>query len=588
MRGPADDQIRDALDKILDSKGFSNSERMRRFLRYTVGQTLRNQPDQLKEYAIGMEVFDRTAGYDPRVDSIVRVEARRLRSKLKAYYAGEGKEETIRISFRPGSYIPAIEGTSAKVETEERVTISPDLRPSIAVLPFASLSSCAAANDVFADGLTDELIHALSRLDQLRVVARTSAFVYKSKSVDVRTAGRELGVASLLEGSVRREGNRVRVTALLVDAASGFELWSGQFDRELTSIFAIQEDLAAEICKVLRVHLSGAATQIVPLDAYQFYLEGLFYSSRATPANLRKGIEGFSRALIIEPRFAAAHAGLAGCYAQLMLFGHQCPRDLAPLARAAIQEALSLNAEHPDALCWRGFLEAAYDWDWPAAERTLRQVLKLNANHVEARQWLAALVLLPTGRVAEALRVSLEATRLDPASLMTNVILGLAYYCQRDFAAATGQFRRNAEIDPGFYGGRRLMASVLLEQGEFEEAAAVLESALPLAGEDPRIHAAIGFTLGYAGREAEASAIASQLDEESKRRYVSPFDQAMIQIGLAQHGPALDLFWQAAEDRSVWLAMLNIDPLFDELREQPRFQTLLDLVFAKVPAEGYS
>lgn len=586
VRAPAENQVREAVDKILTSKAFVNSERMRRFLRHTVDRALGNQPDQLKEYSIGLEVFDRSPDYDPRVDSIVRVEARRLRAKLKAYYAGEGKAEPVRISFPSGSYVPMFQVVVSRSESEEPVAIATDTRPSVAVLPFSSLST-DPENEVFADGLTDELIHALSLLDQLRVVARTSVFAYKGTPVDIRAAGLALGVSSILEGSVRRDGSRVRVTALLVEVATGYELWTEQFDRELTGIFAIQEELAAAICKVLRVHLSGTSVQIVPLDAYQFFLEGLFYSSRLTPQQLKRGVDSFSRALIIEPRFAAAHAGLAGCYAQLMLFGHQRPRDLAPLARAAIQEALSQNPESPDALCWRGFLESAFDWNWAAAERTLRRVLELSPNHVEARQWLAALVLFPQGRIVEARRICLEASRLDPASLVTTTILGLAHYCHGDFVAAGDQLRRAMQIDPAYYGGRRVLASVLLEQGEFEEAVAILESALPLAGEDPRIQAAIGFTLGYAGREAEAQRIAGELEKEAERRYVSPFDRAMVQIGLAHADQALDLLWKAAAERSLWLGMLNVDPLFDELRNHPRFQALLDLVFGKVPPEGH-
>ena len=550
--GPAAAQVQEVLGKIMMSKGFVNSERMQRFLRYTVDKTLAGKTEDLKEYSVGLEVFDRPGNYDPRVDSIVRVEARRLRSKLKAYYAGEGKAETVRITFPSGSYTPVFEGLPVPVTAEAQVRLPADPRPAVAVLPFASLSE-DPGNEVFADGLTDELIHALSRLDQLRVVARTSVFQYKHQAIDLRTVGRDLGVTSILEGSVRRDGGRIRVTALLIDVTSGFELWSDQFDREVTDIFAIQAELAAAICRVLRVRLSVGTVQIVPLDAYQFFLEGLFYSSRVTPANLLLGVESFSRALIIEPRFANAHAGLAGCYSQLMLFGNQRPHDLAPLARAAIQEALSINPDLPDALTWRGFLEAAYDWDWLAAEATLRKVIELSPSHSEARQWLAALVLCPLGRIEEARQLSLEAARLDPASLTTNAILGLSYYFHRDFVAATEQFRRTTQIDPGFYGGRRLLASVLLEQGEFEEAVAILESALPLAGDDPRILAAIGFALGYAGREAEAIDISRRLEEESHRRYVSPFDRAIVELGLAHFDRALELL-VASRRRPLHLA----------------------------------
>jgi TolB-like protein/Flp pilus assembly protein TadD len=597
---PDESAIRDAVARIDISKPFANSERMRRFLDYTVRKTLSGDRDALKEYSIGLEVFDRPDEYDPRVDSIVRVEARRLRSKLKTFYSAEGRTDPVRIIFAEGSYVPTFAWTSphpAPAPSGEvqvaLVTPSGDTRASIAVLPFAMLG-CDPDSEYFCDGLTDELIHALSRLDRLRVVARTSVFQFKGAALDVREIGRRLGVESVLEGSVRGEGRRLRITTQLIGVADGFELWGERYDCDSSAALAVQEEIAQTIATILNARLATepksrlSSVPALPKDAYQFYLEGLYFSYRLTPPNQRHAIESFGRALSIEPRFAAAHAGLAGCYCQLAIFGADPPRRTYPLAHAAVGQAIGLDPDLPDGHLWLGFLKAVHDWDWRQAEDFFSKAIELSPSFADARYWFGGVVLNPLGRFREAKLQFHKALELDPASLVTNGGLAGTYYLENDLDAAAEQFRRTIELDPRQYGARRMLGLVLLQQGEFEKAISTLEEALPLAGGDPRVRATLGLTLGFAGREAEAVAVAEGLEAEARVGYVSPYDRAAVQIGLGNQDGACALLEDAAAERTPWLAMLKVDPMFNELRTEPRFQALVDHIFPAGAEQGGS
>jgi len=264
------------LEKILASEPFAHSGRISRFLRFVVEHTLAGRGGELKEYLIGVEVFDKAASYDPRIDPIVRVEARRLRAKLKRYYETAGRDDGVRIEFPKGGYVPLFQTRAPAPEGGET-------GPTIAVLPFVNRSA-DPQDEYFSDGLTDELIHALTKVEGLRVVARGSAFQFKGKPYDVRQVGEQLQVGVVLEGSVRRSGNRLRITAQLVNVADGLYLRSETYEREMKDIFAVQDEIAGAIAQTLRVRMGRRAPRRTGdnLQAYHLYLKGRHQVNRRT------------------------------------------------------------------------------------------------------------------------------------------------------------------------------------------------------------------------------------------------------------------------------------------------------------------
>jgi TolB-like protein len=372
------------LAKILVSRAFAGAERPGRFLRFIVEQALAGNP--LKETLLGVEVFGRSPSYDPRLDGVVRVEAVKLRSRLKDYYETEGAADPVRIELPKGGYLPCFEALqNPPVEPIAEAPPTPRRRAwwtdwrwstplfalvvlaagyllvrkshpspatpdssSIAVLPFVNLSS-DKENEYFSDGLTDDLINALTQVRGLRVVARGSAFQFKGKNPDVRAVGRQLNVAAVLEGSVQRSGDRLRITAQLSTVADGYHVWSQTYDRRFADVFAVQDEISRAIVGALEVRVSSdpgrrlvqSSTQ--DLEAYNLYLQGRFHLNKWRPEAARKGIEYFEQAIAKDPGYAPAYAGMADCYTWLGVFGWSAARQAMPQARQAANHALQLD-----------------------------------------------------------------------------------------------------------------------------------------------------------------------------------------------------------------------------------------------------
>ena len=327
-------EVRLQLERILASKGFANAERMSRFLRFAVEHTLENRAAELKEYVIGVEVFDRTGSYDPRLDPVVRVEARRLRSKLASYYEEEGKADALLIDFPKGAYVAVFRN---RTETT-RTPAASQKRSTIAVLPFANLSA-GSKNDYFSDGLTQELIHLLTKVDGLRVVAWNSSSQLKGKTPDPYSVGQQLKVGSVLTGSIRGANDKLRITAQLVNTADGYYLWSETYDREMKDVFAIQEEISSAIVKTLSDKLASKAPELKSsarnLEAYNLYLKGRFHWNKRTGVGLHRSIQYFTDAIAVDQDFAMAYSGLADSYSLLADYGLMHPSEAMPKAKAA-------------------------------------------------------------------------------------------------------------------------------------------------------------------------------------------------------------------------------------------------------------
>lgn len=567
--------IRRQLEKIAAHGLFARSERMVRFLRLAVERTLEGKADELKEYLIGVEVFDRPSSYDPRVDPIVRVEARRLRSKLKAYYAGDGNNDPVRIEFRTGGYAPQI-----RLLGDGRAASRPDIH-TIAVLPFANLSA-SAENDYFSDGLTEELIHALTRLRGMRVVAWNSAARLRGVEQDMQEVRRQLQVANVLTGSVRIAGPSLRVRAQLIDIATGVYLWSETFDRPMQDVFAIQEEIARNIVRTLRLQLSSGAEAALlarphtSVSSYDYYLKGRYHLHRRTPDDLARGLQYFEAAVAVDPDSALAHAGLADAYVLLVDYGLLHPTKGVPKVRAAATRAIELDPTLADAYPSLAVIRAHWDREWQDAEDLYRKAIGLNPGCATAHHWLATDFLAVVGRLDEG-ELELEiALQLDPLSSIIHEGRASFSIWRRQYDEAVRRYCEIREFDPTFYKAYTGLGRVYALQGKYTDALAMLEKGRALAGDVPNILGAMGEIFALSGDKASARGILAQLTARALDSYVPSTCFARVHSGLGEAERALDWLEKGCEQRELPMAMLKVHPVYDPLRDEPRFQAVIE------------
>jgi len=590
---------------------FAESERLRRFLRFTVEQTLQGQGGRIKEYLIGVEVFGREESFDPRTDPIVRVQAGKLRGRLEKYYATDGLRDPVLIEYPKGSYVPlfrkrepaagrvsrswrmlaamtaslAVVGLASywmvarRAATRAPVSGVPSIA-SIVVLPFTDLSP-GKDQEFFCDGITEELINTLAKFEGLRVVARTSAFEFKGKGQDIRKIGAQLGVATVLEGSVRKDGGRLRVTVQLNNAADGFHLWSQTYDREMKDVFAIQEEVSRAVAETLRVRLAADGQRPLvrrytgDLEVYNLYLTGLYHSNRSDPEGLKMAVKVFEQAIARNPPYAPAYAGLALAYYQLTRRSVMPPKEAMSKARHAAEKALEIDDTLADAYAALAVIRSTYDWDWKAAEREFQRALKLSPSHAGIRQAYCR-YLLPMGRRDEALREIQRAKELDPLSLTVRRDLSRTYIERREFDRAIEECRRAIELDPSFYLVHASMGNAFTGQGSYTEAVVTLERACALSGRrDPVPLELLGYAKGVMGARAEARKLLDELQGLSKHGYVSPVAMATVCAGLGDKDQAFLWLNKAYAERAVQLNLLPGGFHWDILRSDPRFTTLL-------------
>ncbi len=454
---------------------------------------------------------------------------------------------------------------------------SAETPPSIAVLPFTDMSP-QRDQEYFCDGITEELINALTKVEGLRVASRTSAFQFKAKAEDIGKIGSQLKVRMVLEGSVRKAGDRLRVTVQLIDVAEGYHLWSERYDREMKDVFAVQDEISRAVVDTLRIKLfSGQSRLLVKrytenLEAYDLYLRGRFHFNTWHGEGAKKGAEYFQRAIAKDPNYALAYAGLAECCATLGYWGMP-PKDAWQKAKAAAVKALEIDETLAEAHTSLGIVQTFYDWDWWAADRELKRGVQLNPGSSVAHVWHA--VNLPVmGKPDEALAQAKLAQELDPLSVMTNGVLGSTFYLRREYDQAIEQSRKTLELGPHpriyLYLARAYVGKAL-----FEEAAAALREARQLPGGDSRIIGLLGYTYGLMGKRGEAEKLLDELKKRSEPASLSLFSTALIYVGLGEKDEAFEWLEKAYGERSGPLRLLNIDPLFDSLRSDRRFQDLL-------------
>jgi eukaryotic-like serine/threonine-protein kinase len=446
---------------------------------------------------------------------------------------------------------------------------------SIAVLPFVNMSA-ERENEYFSDGMTEELINALSKVEGLRVAARTSAFAFKGKDADVREVGEKLRVATVLAGSVRSAGTKLRVTAQLMDAKQGVQLWSEAYDRELADVFAIQDELSRAIVSALKVTLAGE--QDVPLvsrptrslQAYNLYLQGRYSWNQRTEAGLKQAVRYFERAITMDPAYAQAYAGLADAYVLLPERGPTPPAEVYPKAEAAALKALALDSTVAEAHVSLGYVLEVSHWEWRRAEQAFQRAIALNPNYATAHQWYGECLSL-TGRPDEALAELERALTLDPLSIIIRAYMGVQLYRMRRYDAAIAHLRQTIDLHPRFGPAHDWLGRTYLFKGMHAEALAEMETAASLTGRGSTELGNLAYGYAVTGRREQALRIRAELEERSGRQYVSPTALARMYTGLGEKDQAFVWLNKAVEAHDPNFTFSVFDPLWDPLRMDPRF-----------------
>jgi len=452
-------------------------------------------------------------------------------------------------------------------------------RDRVAVLPFTNIGN-NQADEYFADGMTEEIISSVSKTKGLRVIARTSVMRYKVALKTVADIGRELNVGSILEGSVRKSGNKIRISVQFIETANEEPRWAETYDREIIDVFAIQSDIAQKVAEALREHILGEAPSgeedrdTSSTKAYISYLRGRQLWNKRTEASLKKAIGFFEDALESDRDYAKAYAGLADSYAALALLEFMAPNEAYPKAKEAVSKALSLHPGLAEAHTSLGLIRFQYDWDWQGAEEELKVALDINPSYAPAHHFFAD-YLKAMGRFDEAIAEIEKARELDPLSLAINTGVGHVLYLSRQYDKAIEEYKRAVELDPSFMATHVWFGRPYLEKGLFAEAIAELETAVRLSGESTLALAMLGHGLASAGREEEAFQILEKLKERSKNQYVPSYWIAVIYNGLRDRQEVAAWMRKAFEERSSWLVWTNVEPRFAWLKDDPDFAALI-------------
>jgi TolB-like protein/Flp pilus assembly protein TadD len=565
----ADDSVREHLERILISPAFQQCDRLKRFLKFIVLEAVAGRRHELKEYVIGVHVFGKEDTFDPRTDPIVRVQARRLRAKLVRYYREGGRADETVIELPKGGYAPVFKQRDAPVLVKRSVSAALVSRNTVAVLPFAD-HSVAHDLEFFCRGVREEVVHHLARFSSLRILA----------SDDARATGDKTDAAMIISGSVRRSGDRLRTTAQLIDGATGCYIWSESVDSSVTDVFAAQERIAeaiaARIEPELGDHRPGSASRRPNenLAAHNLYLQGRYYLNQRTEEGLRKALDFFERALIEDAEYAAAHAGLSDAYGLLAHYGVFGPAEAWTKAAASAASAVVLDANSAEAHTSLAHVKSTQDWDWAGAEREFQRAISLDPRCATSHHWYAMSCLSPLGRLDEALDEMIVAQALDPVSSIVARDLAVIHFYRRDFETALEQCDHAVELNPHFAPAYWILGVIQEQRKDFDESAAAFQRAIHLSPQTPRMHGALGRTFALSGRRKLALEVLKKLETYAKGRYVSPLEFAWIQFALGETDLGFLWMHKALEDRSFDLISIKVDPRFDALKGEPRFETI--------------
>jgi serine/threonine-protein kinase len=550
----------------------------------------RNLGSQTDVYSLACVIFEMLAGEPPFAGENVRAimskhvteTPRAVRTLRPEVPSGAERAIARALAKDPlDRFATVAEFAAALREDQPRgISIAPSTSRSIAVLPFVNASP-DPENEYLSDGITDELIDALAKVEGLRVASRTSVFALKGKPQDVRAIGALLGTSVVLEGTVRKAGDRLRIGAQLTSTDDGRLLWSQRYDRRLDDVFAIQDEIARTIVDTLRAtSFAGLAAPVSRrytenVAAYGLYLRGRYEWNKRTQEGVSEGIRYFEQAIAADPHYALAYTGLSDCYALHVDYRSVPVHEGFAHAKAYARQALELDetlAEAHASLAWALFV---YDWDWDGASREFRRAIELDPRYASAHQWYAFL-LASQGRLGEALLEGHTGVDLDPASVSARRSLGWVYYYARRYDEARHHMTRAIAMNPVAEETYRVLGLTFAIQGQHAEAERVLREAVSMPGAGTYTTATLGYALARAGQRAEAERLLAELERRGKDDYVSPVAFATLHLGLGNTARALDWTEKALEDRRGWLTYLNVNPIMDPIRGEPRFRALVE------------
>jgi TolB-like protein/Flp pilus assembly protein TadD len=609
-------EIQSELGRVLQSRPFLRSRQLQRMLRFIVEESLAGRGEEIKEYLLGVEVFDRPSSYDPRLDSLVRVEARRLRSALDSYYGDEGRSDPLVIEIAKGSYVPTfrrraeippgvhrpqprlrarwrwIAGSAAALLLAAAASRLPFFRApggqlsraTIVILPFDNLSN-DPENEYFCFGLTDEITTGLAKTGQLRVVARTSAASFR-RGDDIAKIARKLKADVVLEGSVRSSAGRVLVTAQLINAADQIHLWSEMYERPSVDLLNVQNDIALAVTNAVRLHLGSSARDEAPKVHYSNYPEanelywrgaylrvpmGTSYWRNA----LLKSADCFEQAVRKDDHFAPAYASLADVYVSLAWErgGNPITADLMARGRRAAMRALELDDSLAEASGALGTIQFFYDYDPVAAEKSFHQALNSDPSNAKARMWYAYALVMQR-RFDEAISQARQARELDPLSYVATTHLAVVdYFSGRYDEAMTlvGETLQVADTAPA----HGLRGMILAAQRKYGEAIAEYQSGLALVPTHSYIKGMLGHAYGMSGQAQKARELLKDSRLEFEKGGLSDLKVAYIYLALGDRDEAIRHLKLDFDKRDPELPYVNADPVFDPVRNDPRFIALL-------------
>jgi TolB-like protein/Tfp pilus assembly protein PilF len=476
---------------------------------------------------------------------------------------------------------PAVPPADAEEDGRRSAASLPVPNKSIAVLPFDNLSR-DPDNAYFCEGVQDEILTRLAKVADLKVISRTSTQHFKSTPDNLPQIAKQLGVAHILEGSVQKANDQVRVNVQLINAMTDAHLWADTYDRKLTDIFAVESEIAKAIAETLRAKLTGSERSSIAnvptanSEAYELYLKGRFFWNKRTGADLRKAIEYFNQAIAKDPNYALAYVGLADSYMLLSTYAAVSPAESLPPAKAALKKALELDDSLAEAHASYGLL-GTLELDLPRAIEELKRAIELKPNYATAHHWLA-LAYLTVAQFDSAISEGKRALELDPLSLIINADFSWMYFTARRFDETETQARKTLEIDPNFFLGHYYLGEALQFKGHMKDAIPEFQKAFDLT-DDPYPLAALGQAYARNGQTDEARKILARLHEKARSQHVGPYAYALVLTALGEKQQAIDELERAYDKGETgYLFVVKVDPLLDDLRGDPRFEALVQKV----------
>jgi serine/threonine-protein kinase len=552
---PAVVRIRQQLERILASATFQKVDRLKRFVNFIVVETVAGRGDQLKEYVVGTEVFGKDQSFDPRNDPIVRVQARRLRARLDQYFREEGEADEFIIDLPKGGYVPTFKPRPSREAARPAVAASVS-HNAVAVLTFTDDSSTETLGHL-CRGIRQEIVHQLAQIPALRLIAWDPS---QQGGADIREASRTLGAGMVVAGAVGNAGGRLRVTAQLIDTASGCYRWSESFEHTGKNTLALQAEIAQVVTKRVAKDLPDRPVAPITsritenLAAHNLYRQGRYHLEQRSEEGLLKAADFFEKALVEDPEYALALSGLADAYGLLTHYGVLPPDDAWAKAASSAAAAVRLDGASAEARTSLAHVKSTQGWDFRGAEQEFQRAIALDPRYATAHHWYAMSCLAPMGRLDEALDQMRQAQSLDPVSPIIARDLTMIHFYRREFDAALEQCDHTIELNPHFSAGYWTLGLVQEQRGDFEESAAAFQRAVQLSGQ-----------------KEMAAGILKKLRGLSRSRYVSPCEFALIYLALGQVDQGFKWMSKACQDRCFELTAINVDPRFDLLKGDRRF-----------------